>query len=382
MDRSSATTSDTFVLTCLRAWHDPDAVERVRAGAAHLESSWDSARAVGRAERVGGLLHRALAPLAIAPPAVMDALRQSRRTIGVRNLRLMHKLAVCLRTLAEAGLPVVVLKGAALAQAVYRDVSLRPMVDVDLLVRRADLAAITAILVELGYSADRVETHPGAVAEHESELPFCKPGDSAIAIDVHWTLFDSPYYQDRIAMDWFWDTAQPMAIADVATRVLGPEALLIHLCGHLALHHGANGLLWWHDIVEVLSTYRDELDWNEVLARTQMYGLALPMGAVLDGVVENWGVAIPLHVLSALRAMPHSRAEERVFDWLRQPDRSAGSRFLADLRSMTDWGRRLRFAGIHLFPSASYMRQRYRIRHPLLLPFYYPYRWLRGLRGS
>jgi hypothetical protein len=27
------------------------------------------------------------------------------------------------------------------------------------------------------------------------------------------------------------------------------------------------------------------------------------------------------------------------------------------------------------------MHQRYHISHPLLLPFYYPYRWLRGLRG-
>lgn len=206
-----------------------------------------------------------------------------------------------------------------------------------------------------------------------------------MAIDVHWTLFDSPYYQDRIAMDWFWDTAQPVSIADVATLVLGPEALLIHLCGHLALHHAASGLLWWHDIVEVLSTCRDEIDWTEVLARTQMYGLALPMYAVLSGVVENWGVAIPLEALSTLRALPHSRGEERVFDWLRRRNRPAGPRFLADLGSMTGWRRRLRFAGTHLFPSASYMRQRYQIRPDPpspAAPLHYPYRWLRGLRRS
>jgi hypothetical protein len=32
-----------------------------------------------------------------------------------------------------------------------------------------------------------------------------------------------------------------------------------------------------------------------------------------------------------------------------------------------------------VFPSARYMRENYGMRHSLLLPFYYGYRWLRGL---
>jgi hypothetical protein len=48
---------------------------------------------------------------------------------------------------------------------------------------------------------------------------------------------------------------------------------------------------------------------------------------------------------------------------------------------MPGWRQRVRFARTNLFPSAAYMRQRYQIKHPLLLPLYYPYRWLRGLRG-
>jgi Uncharacterised nucleotidyltransferase len=379
---SDGMTSETCVRACLRAWHDPAGVEAVRALAVALEGNWESLRTVGEAERVGGLLHRALAPLAIAPPAVTAALRQSRRTTSVRNLVLLHELGLCLQELSAARVAVIALKGAALAQAVYRDLSLRPMGDVDVLVRREDLATTTRLLTALGYTPARAETHPGALAEHENELTFLKRGRFEACIDVHWTLFDSPYYQDRIPMDWFWSTAQPVSIAGVPTMMLGHEALLIHLCGHLALHHGASGLLWWHDIAEVLSTYRDGLDWGELLAKTRMYGLALPVRAVLTRVADEWGVSVPVDVLPALRALPHSRAEERVFAWLTQRDRPAGPRFLADLGSMSGWRRRLRFARTHLFPSASYMRQRYRIRHPLLLPLYYPYRWLRGLRGS
>lgn len=372
----------TFVRAGLRVRHDPTGVEAVRAAAAELEGNWESVRAVSEAERVGPLLQRALDPLGIVPPAVAAALRQSRRTTSVHNLLLLHEVGLCLQKLAAAGVPVIVLKGAALAEAVYRDLSLRPMGDVDVLVRRDDLATTTRLLEELGYAPMRAETHPGELAEHENELAFCKRGRVPAYIDVHWTLFDSPYYQTRIGMDWFWDTAQPVTIAGVPALMLGPEALLIHLCGHLALHHQTSGLLWWHDIVEVLTTTGDHIAWTELLAKTRQYGLVLPVRTVLTAAADEWGAPLPADVLAALRAVPHSRTEQRVFSWLTSTDRPAGQRFWADLGSMPGWGQRLRFARTHLFPSAAYMRQRYRILHPLLLPFYYPYRWLRGLRGA
>ena len=50
-------------------------------------------------------------------------------------------------------------------------------------------------------------------------------------------------------------------------------------------------------------------------------------------------------------------------------------------RFLSRWSERLGYAWTHLFPSAAYMRQRYDIPHPLLLPLYYPYRWFRGLRS-
>ena len=61
--------------------------------------------------------------------------------------------------------------------------------------------------------------------------------------------------------------------------------------------------------------------------------------------------------------------------------RSVAQRFWSDLASMGGWRARLGYAWTHLFPSAEYMRARYGIRYSLLLPLYYPYRWLRGLFG-
>ena len=41
--------------------------------------------------------------------------------------------------------------------------------------------------------------------------------------------------------------------------------------------------------------------------------------------------------------------------------------------------KRAYLAWISLLPSPAYMRHRYNIRHSLLLPLYYPYRWLVNL---
>jgi Uncharacterised nucleotidyltransferase len=374
-------TSAAFLRACLRLRHDPAGAQALCASLGEIEGGWESVCAASEAERVAPLLRRAIHGLGVVPPGVANALRRSQRAAGLRNLLLLDELGRCLQELAAARVPVVVLKGAALAEAVYRDVSLRPMCDVDLLVHHHDLATASRILRDLGYVAGR-ETHPGAVAEHENELVFSKAGRVDAQIDVHWSLFDSPYHQARIAMDWFWQSTEPVSVGGVPAQMLGPEALLIHLCGHLALHHMASGLLWWYDIVAVLESDGARIDWAEVLARTQQYALVLPVRAVLTRVVEEWGATIPAEALAAVRALPYSRAEERVFRWLTSPQRPARQRFWADLASMPGWRQRLRFGRTHLFPSAAYMRQRYRIAHPLLLPLYYPYRWLRGLRGA
>jgi hypothetical protein len=371
---------DAFFRACVRLHDDPDGRDVLVAAARELEDSESLLTAI-EAQQVGPLLHRMIGDAGILSPLVANAVRESYHRTARRTLLRFDELAACLRALGAVGVPVVVLKGAALIETLYDNIALRPMGDVDLLVRRSDLATTHRTLAGLGYALAGMETHPGALIEYENELTFHKPGHRDTYMDVHWSLFDSPYYQARIAMDWFWDTAQPATIAGVPALVLGPEALTIHLCGHLALHHMATGLLWWHDISAVLKHHRHEMDWPLLLSRITDYGLLPPVRLVLTRAVEEWAAPVPLDVLGALRDRQHSSEELRVYAELTSGDRPAGRRFWTDLTSTPGWRRRVRFARTHLLPSPAYMRNRYDIRHPLLLPLYYPYRWLRGVRG-
>jgi hypothetical protein len=68
-----------------------------------------------------------------------------------RNTRRLHRLGKLLRLLEQAGIRVAVLKGAHLAEAVYRNIGLRSMNDLDILVRKTDLDRTMQCIGEAGF---------------------------------------------------------------------------------------------------------------------------------------------------------------------------------------------------------------------------------------
>ena len=287
-----------------------------------------------------------------------------------------------LRILAAQQIAVILLKGAALAETIYGNIAVRPMGDLDLLVHREDVAAALAALRAAGWEAVDAEARDGLTLAYEVEIALQKPGPIPVLLEIHWGLLDSPHYQHTLPLTWFWDTAVAVEADGVNALALGPETLVLHLCAHLALHHGGHGLLWLHDVAEVLHAYGDRLDWDEVLARGQAWDLVLPLQHILARVARDWEAPIPAEVMARLAALRPSPDEARVYAWLTAPERPVAQRFYADLASMPGWRDRLRYGWGSLFPARAYMIQRYGIPHPLLTPLYYPYRWLVGLRSA
>jgi hypothetical protein len=377
-----------FVIRCLQARLDATTLQEARLMAEQGAVDWREIRETFSWRVLFPLLHSVLAGQDWVPEDLQREMKEAYRLQAARNALLFAELDHLFELLANKELSAIVLKGGALAEDVYGNAALRPMTDLDLLIRREDLPPIVDLLVQEGYGVDAaLDAHEGMGAEYENELILKKPGLTSLMVELHWTLLDSPYYQDRLPMDWFWDTAQPShsplpLLAGDGVRVLGPGALVLYLCAHLALHHAGDGLLWLHDIAEVLHHYRDELDWDLLLAKAAEFDLVLPLQQVLPHAVEGWGAPAPPWALVRLAALRPSPEETRVFGWLSAGRRPVAQRFWADLASMPGWRQRIHYGLGSVFPSGAYMIRRYRIRHPFLTPVYYPYRWLRGLLGA
>jgi hypothetical protein len=190
------------------------------------------------------------------PADAWERLRLAYFASAGRNMRLYRELRPVLQCLRSSGIPVIVLKGAYLAEAVYGDVALRPMCDVDLMVPRAEMPRAQAVLLDMG----RVHPQPEDIelcATTRHHLPQVVIRD--LAIEVHWTIA-SPTGPVRIDAAGLWDRAHPATVAGVEVLALSPEDLLLHLCLHFGYQHRLTGLKSLCDVAETIHRFRGETD--------------------------------------------------------------------------------------------------------------------------
>ena len=355
-----------------------EAFEAAEKIAARNDVDWDQLQRLGRRGGVAPLLYHTAREHKLLPTALEQELRVDYLSTAGRNLGLFQQLERILEELKREAVSVTLLKGAALAGSVYENLALRPMADIDLLVWERDVPAALRALQSAGYNI----VPPTA---YRCEVMAQSPGGLRALVELHWSLFVPFYYQYRIPMDWFWQTARHLDVGEASAKALGPEAQLLHLCGHLYLHHGAReepNLLWLYDVAAVIATYRQQIDWDEVVARCQLYELVLPVQRTLRQVADRWGPPIPPAVLEQLLGLRASDREERVLARLTRGRAAALQHFRAELAEIPSCTWRFRFVWRNLFPPPGYMRQIYGVPHPFLLTLYYPYRWILGLRRA
>lgn len=371
-----------FLLLSLRSrWHPP-ALTQASELARQTEIQWQELAGYAEQAGVASLLHDCVRGRAMTPASFEQALGAAYQRSAMANAVLSVELSRLLELLDQASVPAIVLKGAALGDTLYGNSALRPMTDLDLLLHPRDIERAVDLLQAQGYAWTEIEPHSGLRLDFENELVLRSPGPAARPIELHWHLFDSPFYQHRIDEAWFWETAQPVHLADRMALALGLEANLLYLSAHYVLHHRGQGVRWLVDIALLAARRQAEIRWPLLLAQAQALYLVTPLQIVLEqlSAADTWGVAIPAAALEEARRLPVSPEERQVVSRLLAEQRPVMRRFWGDLAALPNWRLRLHYGLAQLFPSAAYMQDRYRPAHPLLLPLTYPYRMLVGLR--
>lgn len=149
-----------------------------------------------------------------------------------RCLWLDGMAADAVRCLKAAGIPSILLKGAAIATWLYDDGAVRPYKDIDLLVPPADFERAVTALGGAGYSHWLSGASPFEFGPNELELV----GPGGAVIDLHHRLIGVPDPPERC-----WDVLSrhlvPFLLAGEEVQVLHPHARILHL----ALHAAQNG---------------------------------------------------------------------------------------------------------------------------------------------
>jgi len=196
----------------------------------------------------GGYLHQAWSgagrPPSL-PAAWSEALdRDSRRTL-LDNLAAMAQLRDLGPRLAEAGVPFLLLKGAAYLGDLYDDPGARRLTDIDLLVRRSDAGRLARRL-----SQDGFQGQVGGLFPEDRRFEMWRPGAAACRFEFHWSL--RLPFRFGIDEDGIWERAVPVALEGVPCRRAAREDALLYHVAHQADSYFGPSLKWVLDLREML----------------------------------------------------------------------------------------------------------------------------------
>lgn len=269
---------------------------------------------------------------------------------------LYKELGKVLKVLNEAQIPVLVIKGAALAQMVYDNIGLRPMEDIDILIHRDDLWKIKEELLKIGY-----------VLTPTGEWTFAKEGTQA-AIDVHTDIF---YVKD----DELWKNAQTIEIEGQKALVMSPEDSLIYVAAHSSVHHGTVSKVWMKDIVYIIKRYREELDWNIVVIKIMRYGLQIPLYCMF-AVIQKHTNCIPRFVFKDLEPKGLGFFKQKLFQKILSRHSVDDIGHILYPLVIKGFMVKVKYLINFLFPPVEFLYRRYNIKNPktarlyvLLRPF-------------
>lgn len=197
---------------------------------------------------------------------VMDRLKTAYYSNALRNLRLYDELRLILAGFDQAGIKSIVLKGAALAEPVYKNVALRVMSDIDLLIQKEDLKRAQSVMKQLGYSSGQKRLAEWHIRNHHHLLAYTFQGRVA-PVEIHFDLFP-PMYNFTMEIDDFWKATRSCKIQNAEMRVFSVEDQILHLAVHGALLGGRFiDLCNLCDISEILSLYGDQVNWERLFEK-------------------------------------------------------------------------------------------------------------------
>jgi len=247
---------------------DPAAQERIRS-LLSPELDWAYFFETLQVHCVASIAYRNLCVFdeakAAVPEEILGRMKSCYYRNASRNAFLCSKLQEIATAFQASGIDVCLLKGIALIHTVYSDIGLRPMADMDLLVRREDRLKAHAVLSSFGYrcvkgGVDQLESQKST---YVNSVIYEAPAGEPFFIHLHWHLVNSSWpvmaWVRAMDMEMVWRRAEVLALGSAPVFVLAPSHQVIHLCQH-AFMHSVNRLVLVSDIFAVMDAYQDRLD--------------------------------------------------------------------------------------------------------------------------
>jgi hypothetical protein len=329
-----------------------------RAGDQRLRSldagEWDALWSLVRAGAGQHLLARRLRMAGLeAPPEVAERLRRHAMAVARRGLA---SRAIVLSALRATGRPMLLLKGVDLAERLYGNLGVRPMIDIDFLVHERDIGVFDAHFRADGYTPTPTPYEALIRSPRHHHAHYRHPGRQSLPLELHWRLANDARY-GAIDVAGIWARAQPHGALPGA-MVMAPDDLFLYLCLHLKQHGFDTPLTQIWDLAEMLNAPALALDWPTIWRRAADWHLTRTVQIALFLVRDALGV--PTAGVSDWT--PDAELARHLPDVLAQlgrhpvADQVTGPRVPVLLSSRSSWRQRLRALRDGALPSREEIR--------------------------
>jgi Uncharacterised nucleotidyltransferase len=238
---------------------------------------------------------------------LMPRLKEIHVQTWVRVQVLLRELAEVQAALDRAAIGSLVLKGAALAKAYYANPGLRPMDDIDLLVRPTHVSDAVAVLRREGWRSSLREPEQMLLVMNSTAFRDIH----GHALDLHSHVLPGGLRTDLDERRW--DRSVPAGDAPGAVRILDATDQLLHV-----LIHGAQSdppaIHWMADAMLILRHPQASIDWKRLTHDAEEEGRGLALAGTLAQLQQLFAAPVPDEAMSRLASVPRPLLE-RVEHW-------------------------------------------------------------------
>ncbi|WP_265562401.1 nucleotidyltransferase family protein [Sphingomicrobium arenosum] len=173
------------------------------------------------------------------PPAILAAWDHARRAATIDHLHQQKVLADIFALLVAHDLEACALKGAWLSLFAYPEPGLRPLRDLDILMRDREAALEAhALLVKAGFTPlEPVAGDLSAILEERHQLPPLVDPTEQVLVEVHQRMFHDGR-ADLADDDDFWNRCVTRDLLGSRVTFPASEPLAVHLLAHAMWDHG------------------------------------------------------------------------------------------------------------------------------------------------
>lgn len=313
------------------------------------------------------------------PDSVTAQLKQTYLKTLSRNMVIYEHFRNAITAFSSQNISVIALKGIFMADTIYRDIGLRQMSDIDLLVGNSkDGEKCKAILLDLGYTYSEIyHTEFNKQFSDSKHLPPLVL--NGVSIELHTKInLDNPGYS--VNLDDYRDRSQPVILFGTKVQALSPVDLIQHLCIHLDGHFTTSKiqLTSFCDISEVLNFYKNDFDWKSLEDSCNSYHCQKNVYNYIFLAKKYFNAIVPDSFMKQAEQYIDQKHEDLFMHYIqfdtKEIEKNVDGYEIKSINKVQGIKNKVIYVFGAVFPDRSFMYERYRIKNKPLIYWYY---WVR-----